>query len=98
MAGKPDTARLVLTVTPARDHESIPAVELAGDREGLEWLAGHLLRVARSGAAAHDSADLDEDTWAPVLQSGGWRLTVTRIDELRGAQPVGPGTATDDGA
>lgn len=98
MADVPDTARLVLSVKPARDRESIPAVTLAGDRNGLEWLAGHLLRVARSGTAANDSADLDPDTSAPVLQSDGWRLTVMRIDELRGAPDAEPGASADGGA
>lgn len=80
-------ARLVLSVHPAVGHEAIPEVELAGDRAGLEWLAACILEIARAEPERH--THLDEGACGPVFQTaGGWWLTISRIEELRGARPA----------
>ena len=85
MADAENTARVVLSVRPAVGHEAIPEVELAGDRAGLEWLADRILAIARAEPEQH--THLDEDADSPVFQTaGGWWLTISRLEELRGAR------------
>jgi hypothetical protein len=83
-----DDMRLVLTIRWPDESETIPAVELTGTREGLTWLASRLLAVA--SRADQNYEHLDEDELTPVFQSMGWRLTISRLDALRGAPPGFP--------
>lgn len=80
-------ARVVLSVRPAVEHEAIPEVELAGDRAGLEWLAACILEIARAEPERH--THLDVPACGPAFQTaGGWMLTISRIEALRGAKPA----------
>jgi hypothetical protein len=96
MADVDNTARVVLSVRPADGHEAIPEVEVAGDRAGLEWLAERILAIARAEPERH--THLDEDADAPVFQTaGGWWLTISRVEALRGARRAEPGAAAEGG-
>jgi hypothetical protein len=89
MAATQDDARLVVSVRPARGPDDIPFVELAGTRDGLEWLAERILSIARAEPEQH--LHLDEQVCGPVYQSdGGWWLTIVRVEALRGAPPLNP--------
>ena len=87
-----DDARLVVSVRPSSGHESIPTVELAGTGDALVWLAERMLEVARAEkarAGPDRHTHLDAELCGPIYQSSeGWRLTISRIEELRGATPA----------
>ena len=96
MAEAQDSGRLVVTVRPAAGPDTFAVVELAGNREGLVWLAEQILRVARAEQELH--THLDAECHAPLYVSPqGWWLTIERRERLRRARQPEPGAAADGG-
>ena len=92
----PFATRLVVRVRSIEGPVAFPEIELAGTREGLEWLAGQLLAVARAEAARH--AHLGEFADEAVIPlPGSWGLRIAR-HKGHGPQPdvLLPAPATDE--
>ena len=88
MAKATDTARLMVSVRPASGPDTFPAVELAGTRDGLVWLAEQILRAAHAQPDQPEyHTHLDAEAFAPVYVSpDGWWLTIGRQERLRRAK------------
>jgi hypothetical protein len=88
MGELPHGTRLVVRVPWSDRPDALPEVEVAGTREGLEWLAGQLLAVARSEFEGH--THLDRQASGALLQlPGSWGLRILRHKE-HGPRPEVP--------
>lgn len=74
-------ARLIVSVKPATSSNTFPEIELLGNRAGLEWLAEHILRIARTEEVQH--THLDAEVCAPIYSSpDGWWITISCSERL----------------